>query len=74
MVNQGGETRWVDLPASYHNHSGTLAFADGHGQIRKWLDPRTFPPFQTGAKISQQYCPNNPDVSWLQSHTTGLGQ
>jgi prepilin-type N-terminal cleavage/methylation domain-containing protein/prepilin-type processing-associated H-X9-DG protein len=74
MVNQGGQAQWVDLPASYHNRSGTLAFADGHGQIRKWIDPRTYPPVVSGAKIVQQYCPNNPDVAWLQSHTTGLAQ
>ncbi len=27
---------WVDLPASYHNSAGGLAFADGHAEIHKW--------------------------------------
>lgn len=26
----------VDLPASYHNSAGGLAFADGHSEIHKW--------------------------------------
>jgi prepilin-type processing-associated H-X9-DG protein len=25
-----------DLPASYHNGSGSVAFADGHSEIHKW--------------------------------------
>ncbi len=40
MVNPGypknGE-RWRDLPASYHNGSGSFSFADGHSEIHKWL-------------------------------------
>ena len=74
MVDQGGQAQLVDIPASYHNHAGNLSFADGHCQTRKWVDPRTYPPIVTGAKISQQFCPNSADVSWLQSHTTGLSQ
>ena len=27
---------WVDLPASYHNSAGGIAFADGHAEIHKW--------------------------------------
>ena len=30
-----------DLPASYHNGAGGLSFADGHQEIKRWLDPRT---------------------------------
>ena len=29
----------VDYPASYHNGAGGLSFADGHSEIRKWVDP-----------------------------------
>lgn len=74
MVNQGGSAELVDIPASYHNHAGNLAFADGHAQPHKWVDPRTDPPMILGVKAPQQYCPNSSDVSWLQSHTTGLDQ
>jgi len=75
MVNQGPMTQWVDLPASYHNHAANLSFADGHCQLKKWLDPRTSPPFTRGVPlVKNQFCPNNPDVTWLQNHTTGLNQ
>src|SRR5262249_20803602 len=30
----------VDYPASYHNRAAGIAFADGHSEIHKWLDPR----------------------------------
>src|SRR6266478_2113486 len=29
---------WIDKPATYHDHGGGLAFADGHAQIRVWKD------------------------------------
>jgi prepilin-type N-terminal cleavage/methylation domain-containing protein/prepilin-type processing-associated H-X9-DG protein len=29
-------TQVVDMPASYHNSAGGLAFADGHSEIHKW--------------------------------------
>ena len=36
-----GQEQWQDLPASYHNKCTSFAFADGHGEIHRWLDPRT---------------------------------
>jgi prepilin-type processing-associated H-X9-DG protein len=38
------EARIIDYPASYHNGSGTLSFADGHSEFRKWIDSCTTPP------------------------------
>jgi prepilin-type N-terminal cleavage/methylation domain-containing protein/prepilin-type processing-associated H-X9-DG protein len=29
---------WRDLPASYHNGGANIAFADGHSEIKKWLE------------------------------------
>ncbi|NOS71423.1 MAG: type II secretion system protein, partial [Verrucomicrobia bacterium] len=29
---------WIDIPATYHNGSGGLSFADGHAEIKKWKD------------------------------------
>jgi prepilin-type processing-associated H-X9-DG protein len=29
---------WRDLPASYHNGSGSFSFADGHSEINKWMN------------------------------------
>ena len=39
MLNPGWSRTaeaWRDLPASYHNGSGSLSFADGHSEIHKW--------------------------------------
>jgi prepilin-type N-terminal cleavage/methylation domain-containing protein len=57
----------VDYPASYHDMSGCLSFADGHSETKKWVDARTRPVnavLRTGS-------PRNPDLKWLQNHTTG---
>ena len=35
------QAKLPDLPASYHNRAGGLAFADGHSEIKRWRDPRT---------------------------------
>jgi prepilin-type N-terminal cleavage/methylation domain-containing protein/prepilin-type processing-associated H-X9-DG protein len=75
MVNQGNQAEWVDVPAHYHNRAATMSFADGHAQVRKWVDARTMPTLNRGIPVVKGLaCPNNADVSWLQSHTTGLAQ
>ncbi len=65
-------TRWVDMPASYHNKAAGFSFADGHSEIHKWLDPRTMPEvvhrYNLGNMNGLQ--PNNLDIKWLQDHTT----
>ena len=33
-----GQEYWRDLPASYHNRVGSLSFADGHSELRKWKE------------------------------------
>ena len=33
--------QWRDLPASYHNGACGISFADGHSEIKKWMDQRT---------------------------------
>jgi prepilin-type N-terminal cleavage/methylation domain-containing protein/prepilin-type processing-associated H-X9-DG protein len=37
---------WIDLPASYHGGGASLAFADGHAEIHKWLNAQTKAPPQ----------------------------
>lgn len=57
----------VDFPASYHNLAGCLNFADGHSEVKKWIDPRTRP----AQAVLRTASPNNPDLKWLQAHSTG---
>jgi prepilin-type processing-associated H-X9-DG protein len=74
MANQGGAAGWVDYPAYYHNRAGNLSFADGHAQTHKWVDPRTTFGINPGTRLQPQSSPNNPDITWLQCHTTGFDQ
>jgi prepilin-type N-terminal cleavage/methylation domain-containing protein/prepilin-type processing-associated H-X9-DG protein len=55
-----------DVPASYHNGAGGLAFADGHSEIHSWKDARTKlekPPAPQGYGGSK-------DVEWLWMRST----
>ena len=68
-------TQWkiVDYPAGYHNRAGGLSFADGHSEIRKWVDGRTVPALKKGQEIPLNVAsPNNKDVLWLMERTTRL--
>ena len=55
---------WGNMPANYHNGACGFSFADGHAEIRKWVDPDTL-----ASKI-----PTNPtgprDVPWIQVRTS----
>ena len=60
-----------DLPGSYHNGAGALTFADGHAITHSWEDARTKPPIVRGQSLLLSTgSKNNPDVAWLQAHTT----
>ena len=57
-------TKIVDYPASYHCIAAGFAFADGHSEIHKWRDRRTYPPIRTGLTLNVP-SPNNQDVTWM---------
>jgi hypothetical protein len=70
-VSGPGSWYIVDYPASYHNNAGGLNFADGHSEIKKWVDPRTTPFVKTGELIPLNVpSPNNPDAGWLLERST----
>ncbi len=61
----------VDYPAMYHNDAAGLAFADGHSEIHKWIDPRTKPKLRKGQELSLNVpSSGNPDVLWLQQRSS----
>jgi len=69
--NNPAQTQIVDYPASYHNKAAGFSFADGHAEIRKWVDPRTTPRLTKGQSIPLNVAsPNNKDVIWLQERAT----
>ncbi len=57
---------WTDMPASYHNRSSMLLFADGHSQNRKWTDKQVLN--QAGNFVSAD--PYSGDLAWILSVTT----
>ena len=66
---------WYNWPASYHNGAGGFSFADGHAEIKKWLDPRTKPPIVKGKLIQLLVpSPGNVDLKWLQERTSSKKQ
>jgi prepilin-type N-terminal cleavage/methylation domain-containing protein/prepilin-type processing-associated H-X9-DG protein len=66
------QTKIVDFPAAYHNNACGFSFADGHSEIRKWLDPRTYNP-RMPLSLNQS-TPDNKDVFWMQDHCTRVSQ
>jgi prepilin-type N-terminal cleavage/methylation domain-containing protein/prepilin-type processing-associated H-X9-DG protein len=58
-------SEWTDMPASYHDKSCMLLFADGHAQNRKWTDPAVLA--QLGNFSQAQ---STVDLPWLLGITT----
>jgi prepilin-type N-terminal cleavage/methylation domain-containing protein/prepilin-type processing-associated H-X9-DG protein len=64
-------TSFYDLPGMYHNGACGFSFADGHSEIKRWLDGRTTPPLLPEGEVPDVFTtPNNPDVVWLQERAT----
>ncbi len=63
-----GAYHWSDLPASYHNGACGFSFADGHSEIKKWLEA------STKAKVKQSDftgidCGASRDYAWILERT-----
>ena len=75
MVESPGAARIIDFPASYHNGAAGLSFADGHADIRKWVDQRTKPPVKYNNQLALNVAsPNNQDMIWLAERTSAPRQ
>src|SRR6266404_4130182 len=71
MVENPAQARIIDFPASYHNGAAGISFADGHAEIRKWVDARTKPPAKYNGQLTLNVAsPNNQDVIWLADRTS----
>ncbi len=53
------DNSWGNLPALYHNSASGFTFADGHAELRKWLDPDTLRPGVGGTRKGAR------DVPWI---------
>ena len=63
--DQPGQWQLRDKPGVSHQHGANLAFADGHVELHRWQDARTFNPPRDDASM-----PNSRDVLWLEQHST----
>jgi prepilin-type N-terminal cleavage/methylation domain-containing protein/prepilin-type processing-associated H-X9-DG protein len=72
-LNDGGfavgitKAEWIDWPATYHNNAGGFAFADGHSEIHKWVDPRTK---VKNHSVSRLAVSGSQDWLWLAQRTS----
>ncbi|HAB18789.1 MAG TPA: type II secretion system protein [Verrucomicrobiota bacterium] len=62
---------WEDLPAARHGGQGALSFADGHGELHRWLEQSTTPPtkhlFDSHVVFPAEY---SRDWIWLHERTS----
>ena len=72
-------TYMMSWPSTRHGYSASFSFLDGHAQVQKWQDSRTrnssqylggTPDWGMGGHKIQQKSPDNPDIVWIQSHTS----
>lgn len=61
----GGDHIWNDYPADRHGRGGTLSFADGHAELRRWLAAKTNRVLLKPAYNNQ----DREDLRWLQNRT-----
>jgi prepilin-type N-terminal cleavage/methylation domain-containing protein len=64
---------WIDYPGTYHNYGCGFAFADGHSETHRWLDPSTAygqGNAGTGSADPSQWR----DWSWVAARTSAAAQ
>lgn len=69
--NSTNSATWTDLPASYHNRAGSFSFADGHSELRTWLNKSTVqPPVAYGINppLPMQITDGTDDFWWVLTH------
>jgi prepilin-type N-terminal cleavage/methylation domain-containing protein/prepilin-type processing-associated H-X9-DG protein len=72
FLNRENDREWLHLPASYHNDSANLSFADGHGESHRWRMADTRPPSKPDAAFLPMPVPDatRVDFDWLMEHTS----
>lgn len=62
-----GVAKWVDYPSALHNSAGVVGFADGHAELRKWVESSTR---LTGIALTRPIASDDRDWLWLKARTT----
>jgi hypothetical protein len=68
---QSANYGFYDLPGFYHHLACGFSFADGHSEIRRWVNMATTPNLNVNGSVGDFFSsPGNEDVAWLQDHAT----
>jgi prepilin-type N-terminal cleavage/methylation domain-containing protein/prepilin-type processing-associated H-X9-DG protein len=70
MPASAADTKWVDVPANYHNGACGFSFADGHSEIHKWIRQEGIPKVKYQMMTGLITVRNSPDVIWLAKRTS----
>lgn len=70
MYESPRQAYWRDLPASYHNGAASYNFADGHSEIKRWIDARTKHPVQKRYNSFNFFAAGSVDYQWMKERTT----
>jgi prepilin-type processing-associated H-X9-DG protein len=72
FLNKMDSMEWTDLPASYHQGSAVLSFADGHAEGHRWRFSSTKPPARPDAALLPKSVPykERDDFQWLMRRTS----
>jgi hypothetical protein len=69
IMNPTDLNTWTDLPATFHINACGFTFADGHSEIKRWLEKTTAQRVQY-----RQYngfsAPNSRDIRWIVERST----
>jgi prepilin-type processing-associated H-X9-DG protein len=57
--------QWNDILTVWHSNQGTIAYADGHAVLHKWVDPRTIE--MSRLQQFRQPALNNDDFVYLRT-------
>jgi prepilin-type N-terminal cleavage/methylation domain-containing protein len=69
--NQPAGYGFYDLPGFYHHFACGFSFADGHSEIRRWVNMATMPNLNVNGSVGDVFSSaGNQDVAWLQDHAT----
>ena len=61
-------TEWIDVPANYHDGGTTVAFADGHTELRRWRGSLLNVPVRyVFTPVTAP--PNDVDILWVRART-----
>jgi len=69
IMNPTDPDNWVDLPASYHGRACGFGFADGHAEIRHWVEGSTAVPV---LQVGRNGFParQSRDIKWIVERST----